>query len=318
MTLAFPGNAVVELIKNATSRIIIVAPYIKSVTIHHLLKKIPETVSELICVTRWLPGDIVSGVCDLEIFDDIMQLKSGQLRVHPHLHAKYYSNGQTTLVGSANLTSSGLGWNMPTNVELLVELSADFPGLLDWESRLLNSSVEVTPLLHKQIYEQAEQLRKDQLVDHISRVEIELEERINENIFSWLPQCPVPNRLWEVYCGRGADIMVSSAFKAAQDDLASLSPPQGLSKDLFTMYMAGILQQTLLFKEINRLAMVGLTDEKAHKFLSDHFSGSVGDVNDVCQIWRIIKSWMLFFFPESFMVETDQEVLIKGQRITGR
>ena len=79
--------------------------------------------------------------------------------VHPHLHAKFYSNGRKTLVGSANLTSRGLGWRAPSNVELLVALPADFPGLADWESALLNSAVEATEQLREQIRVQAEQLK---------------------------------------------------------------------------------------------------------------------------------------------------------------
>lgn len=316
MAVLFPGDAVLALIGNAASRVVIAAPYIKSATIRRLLKTIPETVSELSCITRWLPEDIVSGVCDLEIFDDVTQIQGGRLLIHPHLHAKYYSNGQETLVGSANLTSRGLGWHTPANVELLVALPAEYPGLADWESMLLDSAVEATKQLREQIRAQAEQVQQSELVHHAPEVEEENGE--DERGTLWVPQCPVPERLWEVYRDRGADTMVSSAFEAARDDLAALSPPRGLTKDLFTAYMAGILRQMPLLSEIERLALAGLTDTKAHEFLSDHLSGHTMDASEYHQIWRIVKLWLIFFFPESYRLETGQEVLVKGREIPRR
>lgn len=316
MTAVFPGDAVLELVQNATNRVIIVAPYIKTATFRRLLKIIPSTVSECVCVTRWLPEDIVSGVCDLEIFDDITQVKGGRLLVHPHLHAKYYSNGRKTLVGSANLTLRGLGWHTPSNVELLVALPAEFPGLADWESMLLDSAVEATEKLHQQISMQAEQLGKTWTMHRLPEVEYGAGE--GQEAALWVPQCPSPERLWDVYCGRGVDTMVSSAFKAAQDDLAALSPPQGLAEDLFTAYVAGILWQMPLLTEIDQLASTGLTDIKAQEILSNRLSGDTGDMNDYSQIWCIVKLWMVHFFPESYRLETSQEVLVKGREIPRR
>ena len=225
MAVVSPGDAVVELVQNATDRLVIVAPYIKSATIRRLLASIPDTVSKLTCITRWLPEDIASGVCDLEIFDDILSVQGGRLMVHPHLHAKYYSNGRETLVGSANLTSRGLGWHTPANVEILVALPADFPGLASWESMLLESAIDATEQLRQQLRVQADQLKQAGSLHHAPEVEPESEEQ--EGVALWVPQCPVPERLWEVYCGGGAETMVSSAYKAAQDDLEALSPPQG-------------------------------------------------------------------------------------------
>ena len=316
VTVLLPGDAVLELMQNATSRVVIAAPYIKSATIRRLLKTIPNTVSECACITRWLPEDIASGVCDLEIFDDITQIAGGRLLVHPHLHAKYYSNGQKTLVGSANLTSRGLGWHTPSNVELLVALPADFPGLADWESALLDSAVKATEQLRERIREQAAQLKQTRPVYRPPEVEDETGEEKEASL--WVPQCPAPERLWEVYRGHGADTMVSSAFKAAQDDLASLSPPQGLTEDLFTAYVAGILRQMPLLTEIDQLASTGLTDTKAQKLLSDRLNGGTEGMNDYGQIWRIVKFWLVYFFPGSYRLETDQEVLVKGRKIPRR
>ena len=316
MTVLFPGNAILELMRNATSRVVIVAPYIKSTTIRRLLKTIPDSVSECACITRWLPEDICSGVCDLEIFDDITQIAGGRLLVHPHLHAKYYSNGHDTLVGSANLTSRGLGWHTPSNVELLVALPSEFPGLTDWESVLLDSAVEATEQLRNQIRLQVAQLEQTRPI--YRPPEIEDESGKEEEPVLWVPRCPAPERVWEVYRGYGADTMVRSAYEAAQDDLAALSPPGGLTEDLFIAYVAGILRQMPLLFEIDRLASTGLTDTKAQELLFDRLSGGNEGMNDYDQIWCIVKLWLVHFFPESYRLETSQEVLVKGREISRR
>ena len=120
MTGVLPGDGFLELIRTANDRVVIAAPYIKSPTLRRLLNAVPETVSECICVTRWLPEDIASGVCDLEILDDIAGARGGRLLVHPHLHAKYYSNGRQTLVGSANLTARGLARHTPNGWRCMI------------------------------------------------------------------------------------------------------------------------------------------------------------------------------------------------------
>jgi len=275
-----------------------------------LLDAIPDTVSECTCITRWLPEDIASGVCDLEIFDDIAQVNSGRLLVHPHLHAKYYSNGQQSLIGSANLTARGLGWYTPSNVELLVALPADFTGLTEWEESLLDSAVEATKQLREQIHTQAEEIKKNRTLSYAP--EVEYEAGLEEDTALWVPQCPVPERLWEVYCGVSDDTMPSNTFKAAQEDLSSLSPPPGLTQDIFTVYVAGILKHMPLLTEIDKLALAGLTDTKAHEFLSDRLGSASGE----SEIWEVVKRWLIHFFRDSYRLETSQEVLVKGRKIS--
>lgn len=315
MAVVLPGDAILELVRAATDRVVIAAPYIKSPTVRRLLDAVPETVSECVCVTRWLPEDIASGVCDLEIFDDLTQAQGGRLLLHPHLHAKYYSNGRQSLIGSANLTARGLGWHTPSNVELLVALPSDFAGLADWEQSLLGSAVEATPELRDRIRLQADSLKQAGPLRPVPEVEDGAGEEEGSTL--WVPQCPTPERLWQVYRGRGADTMVSSAFEAAQEDLAALSPPQGLTLELFMAYVVGILKQMPLLVEIDRLAKNGLTDTKAREFLADSFGSAVSE-EDCGQAWRVVKLWLVHFFPDSYRLETGQEVLVKGKELSRR
>jgi len=315
MAVVLSGDGILELVRAANDRVVIAAPYIKSPTLRRLLDAIPETVSECICVTRWLPEDIASGVCDLEILDDIAGARGGRLLVHPHLHAKYYSNGRDCLVGSANLTARGLGWHTPSNVELLVALPAEFEGLAEWEYELLSSAVQATEDLRNRIRRQADALKQDETPRRLPEVEDDAATEAEQTL--WVPQCPTPDRLWQVYRGRGADTMVSSAFEAAQADLAALSPPQGLTQDLFSAYVAGILKQMPLLAEIDKLAAAGLTDTKAHEFLANSLGGTVSE-EDYAQVWRVVKLWLVHFFPDTYRLETGQEVLVKGRELPRR
>ncbi len=315
MDIVSPGDAVLGLVKNASDRLIIAAPYMKRSAIRRMINVIPDTVSDLTCITRWLPEDIASGVCDLEIVDDVLSVQGGQLLVHPHLHAKYYSNGKETLVGSANLTSRGLGWHTPANIELLVALPSEFPGLENWESVLLNSAIQVTEKLCHQISHQADQFKRTGPIGHSPEVE---EAGTPVSFVLWVPQCPVPEHLWTVYCGGGSDTMVSSAFNAAQDDLKALSPPQGLSEEMFTAYIAGILRQMPLIAEIEKLSAAGLTDTGAQDFLSERLGRQNEGIEGCVQIWRTVKLWLIYFFPKIYRLETGQEVLVRGREISRR
>lgn len=314
MEVVLPGAGILELLGSANERVVIAAPYIKSPTLRRLLDAVPGSVSECVCITRWLPEDIASGVCDLEIFDDLGRMSGGHLLVHPHLHAKYYSNGQEALVGSANLTARGLGWHTPSNVELLVTLPADFAGLVEWQDALVNSAVLATTELRDRLHARANELKKAQAVHRAP----EIEDAAGDAYTAlWVPQCPTPDRLWQVYRGRGADTMVSSAFEAAEKDLAALSPPQGLTQELFIAYIAGILKQTPLLTEIDKFALAGLTDTKAYEFLTERI-GDLEPRKDYDQIWYVIKRWLVHFFPESYRLEIDQEVLVRGREIPKR
>ena len=218
MPVVDPGEGVLELVRSSIDRVIIAAPYIKSHTLRSLISVIPDSVSEFVCITRWLPEDIATGVCDIEIFDDVTKHNGGELRVHPHLHAKFYSNNNQSLVGSANLTGRGLGWHTPANVELLVALPGDFQGLQAWEATLLASSVTATKDLRDQILAEAARIKKP--IHHLPEVE-----ESEESNTLWVPTCTVPDRLWSIYRGQGADSIVTSAYDAAQSDLAALFPP---------------------------------------------------------------------------------------------
>ena len=153
------GDKASEILGDAKDDVVIVAPYIKVEALHRVLSQLKESVNNLTCVTRWLPEDIASGVCDLDILAIINAKKGGRLLVHPHLHAKYYRGDGRCLIGSANVTRRGFGWTVPANVELLIELPDTFLGLRDWEATLIASTILATSELRDQLSREVEKIR---------------------------------------------------------------------------------------------------------------------------------------------------------------
>jgi len=114
--------------------------------------------------------------------------------------------------------------------------------------------------------------------------------------------------------GLGEDTMVSSAKNAAHNDLKALAPPSGLTQELFEAFITGILKQMPLITEIDDAASRGLTDSQANEFLLEKLG--TDSSNAVAPIWRVLKAWLLYFFPETYRTEMGEEVLVKGQELS--
>ena len=310
MGQVLPGNALLDIVRSTEGTLVIVAPYIKIATLKRVVDEIASGSTALTCVTRWLPEDIASGVCDLEILDVIEGFPGGKLLVHPHLHAKYYRGDGRCLVGSANLTSRGLGWTTPANVELLVEMPSDFDSLRKWETTLLDSAILATPELQKNIRREADRLLANSALSQPPEVEQITDERASA--LQWVPRCPVPERLWDVYSGQKLETIISATRKTAQEDLSALSVPAGLTKNLFDSYIIGILKQMPLIAEIDALALSGLSDSQAQTFLEDRLGDSTPYSTD--ETWRILKDWLIYFLGQTYRLEVEQEVLVKGRK----
>lgn len=308
-----PGDALLKLVTDAATDLVLVAPYVKKASIERIFAAIPPAVLTVTCVTRWLPEDIAAGVCDLEILEIVTGRRGATLYVHPHLHAKFFRSGQNCLVGSANLTLRGLGWVTPANLELLITLRSDHPGIPEWEAALMQAAIPATSELRDRIAAQAQLLSASFSREAYARTEVGPDTPEPTALGIWIPSCPAPDRLWLVYSERGADTMVTSAFQAAQADLAILSIPTGLSEPMFNAYVAAALRNMSIFKEIERLATAGLTDSQAHELLAQHLGDSQPISHE--QNWRTLKAWIAHFFATSYRLQTSQEVLVKGQTL---
>jgi len=311
MTDEMLGNQLLKLVSSAKERVILVAPFIKVDAIQRVFDAIPVSGGAHIdCVTRWRPEDIVDGVCDLEIFEVIADRANAQLWKHPNLHAKFFRADQSCLIGSANLTGRALGWRLPTNLELLVELDTNLLGLQAWETSLMNSCVPVTAKLRDQIAQQAADIAAQR--PKITSIDVEHDD---DPSFRWVPLCPAPERLFKVYTGELDEAkMVRSAFEFAQRDLRALGPPKGYSEEQFLEYVAVRLQNLEVVQKVASASSSGVSDTQAAKLIEEYIDES--PMISPPDAWRILKQWMMHFFPEQYRIEVGQEILIKGRTIS--
>ena len=304
------GTDLESLISTAQHHVVFVAPFIKKDALRRALAAIPEGVRKIDCVTRWLPEDIVDGVCDLEIYDVIESTRGARLWRQTDLHAKYFRGDTRCLVGSANLTGKALGWRLPSNLELLVELESRFPGLKEWEDSLFEESTVVTSELRDDIAKEVEKLKAERPPRRSFDVETD-----TDPDHRWMPMCPSPEKLFGVYTGMiDAGKMVQSAYDLACRDLETLGPPSGFTEVTFKAFVGKRLKKLDVIGKVNAASELGLTDAQAALMLSEYIDQSFEiDPGDV---WKILKRWMMYFYPEDFRVEVGQEVLVKSREIS--
>ena len=138
---SYLGDKLQTLCHKAERELLLVAPFIKFDTFKRLLERVDEQVS-ITCVTRWRPDEIARGVSDIEIWQVFQARENATLWLRNDLHAKYYRSDENCLIGSANITSSALGWIAHPNYELLIQVPKD--GLLaEFEQTLFTGCVEV-------------------------------------------------------------------------------------------------------------------------------------------------------------------------------
>ncbi|WP_209599741.1 phospholipase D family protein [Ruegeria sp. HKCCSA071] len=306
------GAQLLKLVSSANEKVVLVAPFIKAEALGRVLDAIPNAGQKIVCVTRWRPEDIVDGVCDLEIFEVVSNRAKSSLWIHSNLHAKYFRADQSCFIGSANLTGRALGWRLPTNLELLVELDATTRGIQAWEASLMRNCIPVTADLRDKVAKEAEELAAQR--PKLLSMEVEHDE---DPSFRWVPLCPFPDRLFKVYNGELDEAkMVRSAYEFAQRDLRTLGPPKGYSEQDFCRYVADRLHRLEVIQKVVSASNAGLSDIQAPDLIADYIDPAWAiDSGDV---WKILKRWMMCFFPEEYRIEVQQEVLVKSRRIDVR
>lgn len=294
----------------AVSSIALIAPFIKADVLADLLKHIAETVHVEV-VARWIPVEIVAGVCDLEIYDVLAARKNSDLFIHSLLHAKLYRFDEIAYLGSANLTRKALGLAAPTNIELLLASNELRENLKIFEQNLLRNAMKVDEGIYAYMKRKVAEISGSTIT---AADLLELEAHLLDS--NWLPQCRVPERLYQVYSNssRAKRIMVESAFESAQTDLGALRLPSGLTEDLFNAEVVAVLGCMPLIREIDGAAAEGLNARDAEALISAN-EPTGGPAYSPSETWEVLKAWLLHFFPAHYRREAGDEILKKGKVI---
>lgn len=287
------------LLTGAVDEVVLVSPFIGHHIFSESLAKISRNVSVTL-VTRWSPHEIAGGLNDLRIWEWLQERGNSQLLLKWDLHAKYYRGDSNVILGSGNLTKAGLNFRESGNSEIMLSSTSNLDGLQDFESSLIQSSVEPTVEMYQELIAEVERIRLEEppmpfrlpSSGDIWSIEVD---------GSWKPRCEMPDILFEVYERRTEAIDVYSVESALRD-LEYIQAPDGLTSNEFKGFVRNVLAQSPLFPIVlAEIAENGPVSHKAgQRFVKEAFDGIEDAESEL--IWQASMRWLAHFYPEEFEI----------------
>lgn len=274
-----PGDLLTRLCSNAKS-LVIAAPYIKADALSKTLG-VANAEASLTCVTRWSLQDLAVGASDAEC-RNLAVAFGGSFRLHPSLHAKYYRIDDVVLIGSANLTSSAMGWSRQSNLEILCRAGDDFDSEA-FEQQLLDEARELRD---------DEFLRWEAIAGVADRRELELPGR-QPQLETWRPRTRDPSHLELSYVGSGGEIASFDEQEAARHDLRALLLPPNLTREEVRLWATACL---LAAPFTNSVIQLGRTTDAPASYQS--LAGIYGlSMSEARRAMETVQNWLTFLAP---------------------
>ena len=273
-----PGDVLTRLCPEAC-HILIAAPYIKAAALSRVLAD-ANADARIVCITRWDPYDIASGVSDIECRSIVID-RGGSFRLHPTLHAKFYRIDDVSLVGSANLTSAGMGWSEQSNVEILCRPEQHFDADR-FQERLLRESREISD---------REQASWEQSVTS-GVVEGSLASKTRPALSKWRPATRDPRHLEMAYEARKDNIASLDEQRAAESDLTRLLVPEGLTTEEMRKWVAVWLLAAPFTSSVIQLSDLDLV--ASAKALADQYGL---EITEARRDMETVQNWLAFLAP---------------------
>ena len=229
---------------------VIAAPYMKEDALSRLLEVLAPDAA-LVCVTRWKLNDLLFGASDVNCRTLVLQ-RGGSFLLHPRLHAKFYRFGSHVLVGSANLTSAGMGYRGPANLEVLCTPEPGFDAEA-FERELILGSRPVSD----GEFEDWSTLARLPRPDSASTTP-------PEPLTDWRPATRNPEHVWLAYRRSLERIPSSDERRLAEVDLVRLGLPQGLERAAFNIWVRGALRSSTAVSDVRDAADMAESDAWEH------------------------------------------------------
>ena len=271
-----PWDTMKRFCSDATT-VVLAAPYLKADMMEMFLNTIPGE-ANLICITRWKLLDIQQGASDIACWN-LVSARNGVFRMHPRLHAKYYRFDDRVLVGSANLTMSGMGLIASANLEILTKPDAMFDA----------ASLE-RQLLHESRIVSADEFQAWQSVVSIASSRSTL---ADADVFDdWRPRTRDPEHVWLVYNQRLDRVPSDDEQRLAKIDLEHLGLPPDLNRPDYTAWVRVRLSASVMVNDV-RLVMDMDDDAAVRAHLVAAWSVRPGEAE---RIRSTLASWVHAFF----------------------
>lgn len=277
---SLPGDELIGLCAEA-KHLVIATPYIKADALAKVLADVSPDAS-VICITRWNLQDLVLGASDIEC-RTIVSGFGGSFRLHPSLHAKYYRIDDVVLIGSANLTSSAMGWSRQPNLEILCCAGDDFDADT-FQQELLKNAREVSDpeFLRWEIAANANAQSDSQVTDRQPLLD------------SWRPATREPQHLELAYRGRKEDIASPDEQRAAKQDIQTLLIPLGLADEQVRAWVSVHLLEAPFTNSVIQLQ--DMESLEVSRILADTYNLSMADAR---RDMETVHNWLAFFVPET-------------------
>ena len=229
----------------------------------------------LICVTRWNPSDLAAGASDAAVRDLVIS-RGGAFRLHPALHAKYYRFDEVVLIGSANITASGLGLALGSNLEILsppfggFEFEAFERTLLDQSRVISDAEYEVwksVPVMPSPPTATPETLT-----------------------LAWHPNTRDPEDLWLVYSGAAQPRLAAEVRSRAAHDLSAVMAPTGLPFQSFSGWVSAALLASAFVSDVR--CIVADDEPRAFLQLGERWNLPPGDARYAAET---VRNWLAYF-----------------------
>ena len=274
-----PWEALLERCTGATEAVI-VAPYIKVATLIMVMGQLHSEAS-IQCFTRWTPLDIRMGASDLDCRTEVVN-RNGAFRLHNRLHAKYYRFDDYVLVGSANLTASGLSYPRHGNLEILCEPGPTFVAAT-FEAALRREAKEVSD-------DDFNAWLQCPVLERVSQPSTE--DTAGSSLDEWVPQARNPEYLWLYYSGNEAQVVSEEQRPLAKRDLGILEVPPCLTSESFRDWVRLSLEASPFMDSVRNFG--GRTDA----VVWDGVAAEWGVSRSTAARWvATAHNWLRFFDP---------------------
>ena len=274
-----PGKDLVRLCSEA-DQIFISAPYIKADALGKILQDVNPNAS-LVCISRWSVEDLQLGSSDIECYA-IVKTFGGSFRLHPTLHAKYYRMDDVVLVGSANLTFSGMGWSNHPNLEILCRPNKQFEAD-NFQAKLLADSREI---YHEEVSRWKTLVEIESQFENTNAIP-------RSQLADWRPSTREPRNLELAYVGKENEIASYDEQQAAKQDLQKLSLPTGLNRDQSRAWISICLMESLFALSVIQLQKS--SPNESYRKLAQMYDLETYKAR---RDFETVQNWLAFFTPE--------------------
>lgn len=187
---------IIDEVAHVSDNLQIISAFCKLPAIKFIDKNISHSIKSKKLMVRFLLSDILHGATDFELFD-YCKLNGWQMYVRFDLHAKtYIFDRKRCILGSANLTSNGLGLSLHGNYELSSFAEVDDSDLKKIDM-LFDNAILMTDELYRSMKSDYEMAQSNQAPVQRFRWNKSIEQEFNPKIdllFTYdFPSTSAPN-----------------------------------------------------------------------------------------------------------------------------